>query len=191
MRLFAALDIPEDVRGALAALVAKLRTVSCPARWARIEGLHVTLKFIGEVSPDKAHHIKTALRTVQFSTPIVMHFDGLGFFPNSRRPRVLWAGVKARPELAALASGVESALVPLGIPRDDRAFSPHLTLARFDSPNKLGALHSAIDAITAAGRSEFGSTTAKEFHLYQSVLKPGGAEYTRLATFAFAGSKPE
>ena len=79
-------------------------------------------------------------------------------------------------------------LLPLGIAREERAFSPHLTLARFDTPRGLDALHAAIEK---AGRLEFGATTAKEFHLYQSVLKPGGAEYTRLATFSFAGRKSE
>ena len=76
-------------------------------------------------------------------------------------------------------------MAPLGIPREERAFSPHLTLARFDTPRGLDALHAAIEK---AGPLEFGATTAKEFHLYQSVLKPGGAEYTRLATFSFAGT---
>jgi 2'-5' RNA ligase len=191
MRLFAALDIPEDVRESLGALVAKLRGVCKDARWARIEGLHITLKFIGEVSPQKTKDIKTALGKVQFPAPIAIQFGGLGFFPNSRRPRVLWAGVKAGPALATLASSVEDELNLLGIAREDRPFSPHLTLARIDSPNKLGSLHSAIDSIVATASPEFGNMIAKEFHLYQSVLKPGGAEYTRLATFPFAGRKAE
>jgi 2'-5' RNA ligase len=194
MRLFAALDIPEDVRASLAALVAKLRSVCRDARWPRIEGFHVTLKFIGEVSPDKTGNIKSALRTVQFPAPITISFNGLGFFPNSRRPRVLWAGVSAGPELNALASRVDEALSPLDIAheREERPFSPHLTLARLDSPNKkLGGLHSAIAAIEADGPPYFGRTIARQFHLYQSVLKSGGAEYTRLATFGVTGSKPE
>lgn len=180
------MDIPEDVRAAIGALVANLRAACRNARWVRIEGAHLTLKFIGEVSPEEAEGIKTALATVPFPAPITIHFGGLGFFPNDRRPHVLWSGIEAGPELAALAAAVETALGPLGIPRDDRAFSPHLTLARFDSPEGLNDLHSAIEA---AGPLEFGSTTAKEFHLYQSVLKRSGAEYTRLATFAFAGNE--
>jgi 2'-5' RNA ligase len=117
-----------------------------------------------------------------------MSFRGLGFFPNARRPLVLWAGIEASSELAALASAVETAFDPIGIPRDERAFSPHLTLARFDTPRGLEALHAAVEK---SGLLEFGSTTSKEFHLYQSVLKPGGAEYTRLATFSIGGRKSE
>ncbi len=188
MRLFVALDIPDEVGSALATLAAKLRDAYPHARWARIEGLHVTLKFIGETSPEKAPAIKVALGSLPSRSAFTMTFRGLGFFPNERRPRVLWAGVAAGPELAALAAGVETALATLGLPREERAFSPHLTLARFDSPGRLDALHAAIEK---AGPLEFGAATAQEFHLYQSVLKPGGAEYTRLATFPFAGSTSE
>jgi RNA 2',3'-cyclic 3'-phosphodiesterase len=188
MRLFVALDIPDDVRTALAVLAAKLRAVSPKARWARVEGLHVTLKFIGEASQEKAQAIKSALAPVPARNTFAMNFGSLGFFPNERRPRVLWAGVAAGPELAALAADVETALAALDLPREDRVFSPHLTLVRFDSPRGLDALRAAIEK---ADPLEFGAATAREFHLYQSVLKPGGAEYTRLATFPFAGSKSE
>jgi 2'-5' RNA ligase len=188
MRLFVALDIPDDVRSAIGALAAKLRPACRNARWVRIAGLHVTLKFLGETSPERAEAIKVELAAIPCRAPISMNFRGLGFFPNERRPRVLWAGIEAGSELAELAAAVEAALDPLGIARENRAFSPHLTLARFDTPRGLDDLHAAIEM---AGPLEFGGTTAKEFHLYQSVLKPGGAEYTRLATFSFAGRKPE
>src|ERR1700691_5832686 len=104
MRLFIAMDIPEDVRSSLAALAAKLRPACRNARWARIEGLHVTLKFIGETSAEKVEAIKKALAAIPHRAPIAMHFRGLGFFPNERRPRVLWAGIEAGSELAALAA---------------------------------------------------------------------------------------
>jgi RNA 2',3'-cyclic 3'-phosphodiesterase len=192
MRLFVALDIPEDVRSSLAALTAKLRPACRNARWVRIEGLHVTLKFIGETPTEKAEMIKTALASIPSRAPILINFRGLGFFPNERRPRVLWAGINADTELAELARAVEISLVPLGIPRDERTFSPHLTLARLETPRVLEALQ---DTVKNSGQIKFGVTTATEFHLYQSVLKPGGAEYTRLATFpfaaTFAGRRPE
>jgi len=185
MRLFVALDIPEDIRHALAATIRTLRAACPDARWARTDGLHVTLKFIGDISGEKLEAIKSALASVRAAAPSTLQFRGVGFFPDMRHPRVLWAGIEAGPELAALARDVENSLAPLGIARETRAFSPHLTLARFDRARGLAALH---DAIEAAGPLEFGATSAKEFHLYQSVLKRGGAEYTRLATFSFAGS---
>ncbi len=180
MRLFVALDIPEDVRAALGSLVNRLREQLRGARWVRIEGAHVTLKFIGEIPTNKMKNIKAALRSVTFPAPIKIIFSGLGFFPNERRPRVLWAGIEAGPALGALATAVDASLEPLGIAREQRPFSPHLTLARLDSSKNLSRLH---EGIAASGALEFGSGIAKEFHLYQSVLKRGGAEYTRLATF--------
>jgi RNA 2',3'-cyclic 3'-phosphodiesterase len=183
--LFVAMDIPDEVRDAIGALAAKLRTTCEDARWTRVEGLHITLRFIGEIPAEKVEMIKTALAGIPSRAPFTLNFRGLGFFPNERRPRVLWAGIEANSELRELAAAVETALEPLAIPREERQFSPHLTLARFDTPRGLDALHAAIEK---AGPFEFGSTIAKEFHLYQSVLKRGGAEYTRLASFPFAGT---
>jgi RNA 2',3'-cyclic 3'-phosphodiesterase len=183
MRLFVALDIPESVRTSLATLSAKLRDACLNARWPRIEGLHVTLKFIGETPAEKTEIIMAALAAVPVRAPFSINFRGLGFFPDARRPRVLWAGIESSPKLAQLAAAVDAALHPLGIPREERSFTPHLTLARFSTPRGLDSLQAAIQK---AGPVDFGCITAKEFHLYQSVLKPGGAEYTRLATFSFA-----
>jgi 2'-5' RNA ligase len=188
MRLFVAIEIPEDVRSALGDLMKSLRGTCRNARWVRIAGLHVTLKFIGETPPQRVAELKVALGRIPSSPPIVLNFRGLDFFPNARRPRVLWAGVEAGPDLGALASAVEKALSPAGIPQEERKFSPHLTLARFKESAGVDALQVAIEK---AGPQKFGGTTAKEFHLYQSVLKPGGAEYTRLATFSLSGSTSE
>jgi len=123
-----------------------------------------------------------------------MKFRNGGFFPDERRPRVFWAGIEAGPELGALAAAVETSLEPLGIAKEQRAFSPHLTLARFETRRGTGAgsafaLDALTKAISGAGPLEFGSGIANEFHLYQSVLKSGGAEYTRLATFRFTGDE--
>jgi RNA 2',3'-cyclic 3'-phosphodiesterase len=188
MRLFVAMDIPEGVRAAISAIVAKLRPTCPDARWVRIAGLHVTLKFIGETPDARVPGIRSALASIAPSSPIAIHFRGLGFFPNAKRPRVFWGGVQAGPDLAALATAVESALDSLGIAREDRAFAPHLTLARFDPPRSQDTLQSAIEKF---GPAEFGGVMANEFHLYQSVLKRGGAEYTRVATFPLRGSEKE
>ena len=190
MRLFVALDVPEDVRAAISGLVAKLRPTCQTARWVRIEGAHVTLKFIGEASSEKADEIKAALACVLFPASVPIHFTGVGFFPNDRRPRVLWAGIEAGPELSALAAAVDKAMSSIGIAPETRAFSPHLTLARFDPHGDRGILDALHSAIAKAVPFDFGDAIQKEFHLYLSVLKRGGAEYTRLATFYSEGSNP-
>jgi 2'-5' RNA ligase len=184
VRLFVALDIPDAVRNALAALSHDLRKLSSAGRWVRIEGAHITLKFIGETPDDRAERIRSVLHEARGPGPIELQFSGLGFFPTPRRPRVLWAGVAAGPELRTLAAAIETQLEPLGIPHETRDFSPHITLARFDSPKGLDALSGAVENL---GAPEFGRATSREFHLYQSVLKRGGAEYTRLASYPISG----
>jgi 2'-5' RNA ligase len=194
VRVFVALDIPEEVRAAIGTLVEKLRPTSRIARWVRIEGTHVTLKFIGEVLPEKIEPIKASLSQIQFAKFIDLKFRGVGFFPNERRPRVLWAGIEAGADLSALAAAVETSLGPLGVAKEQRIFSPHLTLARFDTARhkpSASAFDRLHEAISKAGPLEFGSSIASEFHLYQSILKRGGAEYTRLATFRFAGGESQ
>jgi 2'-5' RNA ligase len=188
MRLFVALSIPEETRSSLAALVSRLRPSCRTARWVRMEGVHITLKFIGETPAEKLQGIRASLASIPRRDPIALKFRGLAFFPDARRPRVLWAGIESGAGLAVLAEAVEASLAALGIAPEARKFSPHLTLARFSSPRGLDHLQAAIEK---AGALEFGGATAQEFHLYQSVLKPGGAEYTQLATYSFAGREAE
>jgi RNA 2',3'-cyclic 3'-phosphodiesterase len=183
VRVFVALDVPEPVRARLAELSARLKKVCPNARWVRLEGVHITLKFIGEVSPEKLEQTRHALGELPNFGPITVRFAGLGFFPSACRPRVFWAGVEADPKLAELASAIEVKLRPLGFAPEQRSFHPHLTLARFEPPQGTQALRQAVEAM---GAPEFGEETFWEFHLYQSVLKRSGAEYTRLVTYPFS-----
>ncbi len=185
MRIFVALDIPDEVRGKLSDLSARLKRACPQARWARVEGMHVTLKFIGEATPEQVERIKVELAHLRSAALVEMSFRGVGFFPNDHHPRVFWAGILATPNLAELAAEIEQRLEPLGIEREQRPFRPHLTLARFNSLEGLGCLR---EEVQNSGPLEFGATRTGELHLYQSRLKPGGAEYARLATFSFASS---
>lgn len=184
MRVFVALDLPEEVRRAVADFVRTLEPACPGARWARVSGIHITLKFIGEAPPEIVVRIKEALASIALAAPVELCFREVGFFPNARHPRVFWAGIEASPNLAELAAAVEGRLEKLGIPREQRPFKPHLTLARFKSEVGLARLH---DGVKRYPSLEFGAMRTGEFHLYQSHLKPGGAEYARLATFAFLG----
>jgi RNA 2',3'-cyclic 3'-phosphodiesterase len=188
MRLFVALEIPAAVRAHLAAQMKELRELSAQVadkrpRWVRPENLHVTLKFIGEVSPAKFEGIRDALAAIHSDAPVHLHFRGLGFFPNEQYPRVLWAGVIASENLPSLAANIDSALEAQGVAKEKRDFSPHLTLARFESPG----LHEKLRGMVKQNvEREFGSFEAREFHLIESKLKPAGAEYTSLASFPLA-----
>jgi RNA 2',3'-cyclic 3'-phosphodiesterase len=182
LRVFVAMDVPEEVLRNIAQLMKELVAVARGARWVRTEGMHVTLKFIGEASREMTERVKSSLADIHSASPIEVSFRGMGCFPNERRPRVLWAGIEASGNLAELAAEVETRLATLGIPREERTFRPHLTLARFNEPQSQLRLAEAMQRLSTR---EFGAMRTSELHLYQSKLKPGGAEYMRLATFNF------
>jgi RNA 2',3'-cyclic 3'-phosphodiesterase len=182
MRLFVALDFPDSVREALRELIARLKPEARGAKWVRPEGMHVTLKFLGETKAERVDEIRTTLGSVASPQPVEMRFRGLGFFPTERRPRVLWCGVEASPNLAPLAADVENSLAALGFAREKREFVPHLTLARFESPKGSESLARKASELTSY---DFGAARETEFHLFESILKPSGAEYRRVASFPF------
>src|SRR5580658_5066374 len=103
-------------------MIARLRDVARGARWVRPEGVHVTLKFIGETPPEQVSAIEGALRGARAAAPVEAKFRGAGFFPNERHPRVFWAGVEASPNLAELAGDVDRRLSALGIAAESREF---------------------------------------------------------------------
>lgn len=185
MRLFVALEIPSEVRESLAALLEALRAISKEPRWVRPGNLHVTLKFLGEVPETNLDAVRTALAQIRSEQLVKLEFHRLGFFPNEKHPRVFWAGIEASMNLMKLADDIEDAMERLGIPRERRPFSPHLTLARFERPGLPEKLRGAI---AENAQREFGALRTNEFHLIQSKLKPSGAEYTTLASFPFAAS---
>lgn len=183
MRLFVAIDVPEQVRRRIEAFAQEMRGRAPHARWVRVDGIHVTLKFIGEVPPERVNKIRSALAPVRASAPVEMTFHDIGFFPNDRRPRVFWVGIHASPVLPDLAAEIEYRLEPLGIASESRPFRPHLTLARFDHPSESIGLRKAL---AEGGARDFGEAVAREFHLYESRFESGGARYARLETFVFA-----
>jgi len=186
MRLFVALEIPSAVREKLAELVNSFRAVSPQTRWVRPENLHVTLKFIGEVPETKLAPFQRTLAQVRSAQPVTLDFRGLGFFPNDKHPRVLWAGIESSPNLKTLVEEIEKTTETLGVPPEKRPFSPHLSLARFEPPRLPEKLREAIQE--NAGR-EFGSLRAHQFRLIESKLKPSGAEYTTVESFPFAAAE--
>ena len=192
MRLFIALDIDEAIRTRINRFVEGVNGFATDARWVRPESLHVTLKFIGEPPESAVDPIKHALSDIHGSAQEI-HFRGYGFFPTAKSARVFWIGLEAGPQLAALASLIDDKMATLGIPKENRAYSPHLTLARgaggSGSPRrrKADAHNRAFqrlqEKLAALPTSEFGTMTARAFFLYQSQLSPKGSKYTKLAPF--------
>ena len=188
MRLFVALEVPAEVRERLATLVAELRRIDAAPKWVRAENLHVTLKFIGHVRAEALPAIEMALGGVRAASAIEVKFRGLGFFPHEKRPSVFWAGIEAGEALTRLAAEVDSACAAAGIPREEKRFKPHLTLARFKDAKLSANLRAAAEAHAT---DSFGELLAEEFHLMESKLKAPAAEYTRLQSYRFVARRTE
>lgn len=180
MRLFVALDIPGEIRAQMAEYVERVRQYAPEARWARVEGLHVTLKFLGEVSESKLPDVKAALGLVKAS-PFEVSFQNIGFFPNPRSGRVFWIAVQASDALPQLASAIDDQLQQQGFRGEQRPYNPHLTLARAGAP---GTLRGLAPLLEHEAPPQFGTMAARDFFLFQSQLGKGGSRYTKLERFS-------
>ena len=178
MRLFVGLDLPPDVVRNLEHLLDKLRPTA-RIQWSPPANLHITTKFIGEWPEERLPELHSALTAVPPRPAIPLHIRGVGFFPNPHSPRVFWCGIEA-PGLDALAADTDRATSALGIEREKRAFSPHLTLARIKERLDLQPLRTAITALPSL---DFGTFVANSFFLYRSKPGPKGSVYTKLAEF--------
>jgi RNA 2',3'-cyclic 3'-phosphodiesterase len=187
MRAFIAIELPESVRQMLRREQGRFREVCPDARWTRPEGIHLTLKFLGEISSQQEAQVKRALAQMERFEKFTVRVQGFGFFPDARRPRVFWAGLDAPTDLARLAAQVESVMAPLGFPPENRAFRPHLTLARF----KITRPQPKLQALVAVpGNPLLGTFEVSELFLWESQLLPGGAEYHKVARFPQDGPAP-
>src|SRR5438270_9265319 len=193
MRLFVGLDIDDPIRERIARFLEGVREFAPDARWVRPESLHITLKFIGEQKPERLDALKSALAGIH-SPPTEIAFRGYGFFPSPRSARVFWVGIEADPNLAKLAAAVEKNLVAAGLPAEQHAFSPHLTLARGKSaaPQRRpddranSNFRRLQEKLAAMPPPDFGTMTAREFFLYESKLSPSGSRYSKLERFALS-----
>jgi RNA 2',3'-cyclic 3'-phosphodiesterase len=181
MRLFTGIDLPDQVRERLERLLMHLRPCA-HLKWSPVYNLHVTLKFIGEWPEEKMPQLEAALRTVPPRESMVTDVKGLGWFPNPNHPRVFWAGVHGGDALPKLVKEIDSALTPLGLAPENRAFNPHLTLARIKEPAPLQGLRSAIAELESV---EFGPLEVNRFYLFRSEPGSAGSIYTKLSEYPF------
>jgi RNA 2',3'-cyclic 3'-phosphodiesterase len=192
MRIFIALDLDDSIRERIDRFMEGVRGFAPDARWVRHESLHITLKFIGEKPAETIDDIKRALAAVDVAR-FALSLKGYGFFPTTKSARVFWVGIESGPELVELAKSVDQMTSALGIAKEDRPFSPHLTLARAggnsgapgwrkgDTPNRNFQV--LLEKLSRLPAPEFGTMTAREFFLYQSQLMRGGSRYTKLERF--------
>ena len=180
LRLFIAVALPPDVRETLARVIGRLRDADLRGvRLVAPEGVHVTLKFLGNVDGALVPSLPEALDAAGSGVaPFELAPQGVGTFPDERAPRVLWAGIAGDTEaLAGLARRVDEACATLGFARERRQFAPHLTLARMRDTATSEDRVRAAQALAAAGSDVGGAFAVDALHLIKSTLTPSGARY--------------
>jgi RNA 2',3'-cyclic 3'-phosphodiesterase len=214
MRIFVALDLDPEIRKRIFTFMEQVRGYAGDVRWVSEESLHVTLKFIGEKPDSEVKRIQETLAAIR-AEEFQVAFGGMGFFPNPKAARVFWVGIEepqdpalrqnpakgwGNPGLVDLAKTIDGSLTQLGIAKEAREFSPHLTLARAKGGSgapgwrkgdkesrQFAKLQTYLEKLPAP---EFGTMTAREFFLYQSQLSSKGARYTKIARFELYARTP-
>jgi len=179
LRCFIAISLPYELKAKISGIQEKLKAAGADVSWTRPEGMHLTLKFFGEIEDKRIPKIEKALDAVVDGIPtFTLSVSGMGTFPDMRRPRVIWIGLKEDGgNLLRLQKGVEEELKKTGFPSEDRRFTPHITLGRIRSNKNTDKL---LRLIEEGKVEELGSFDVSEVHLIKSELKPAGAEYTEL-----------
>jgi 2'-5' RNA ligase len=183
IRAFIAIDLSAEIGQRLHEVIQnyKNQLKDIPIRWVPASNIHLTLKFLGDVSLSNLDILTDMIQTeVSSHHQFEISVGGSGAFPNLRQPRIIWIGVEAPPELTAIQNGIEATTSRLGYAREERAFSPHLTLGRV-SRNASTQDVKAITKVLETSRVGFlGATCVEKVFLYRSDLKPTGAEYTQI-----------
>jgi len=176
LRLFVALNFPAPVRQALWQTVAPVRERGLPVKWVRPDGIHLTLKFLGDAAEERAAEVQAAPgRAVRGARPLPLAFADFGVFPDFQRPRVVWAGVTADSGLEILQHRVEQEFAPLGFPTEARPFRPHVTLGRAGRearPRDFTGLEAALGALRFDA-----AVVVESVELMQSTLESAGTVY--------------
>jgi 2'-5' RNA ligase len=175
VRAFIAIELDAGIKDQLQTLIGQLKASRADVRWVNAGGMHLTLKFLGEIDDGQALRIKGILSEIaRRHPPFPLSLERTGAFPDETRPRVLWVGFAAAPELLALQEEIDRSLEAEGFEREKRGFTPHLTLGRVKGPDRVP------QAMAALGRhreASFGAMTVKKVALFESLLRPEGAEY--------------
>jgi len=188
MRLFVAINFPDQVKQVLGSLIKELRRFPAGARWVEERNLHLTVQFLGNAPEGQVPDIVASLeRSAAGVPPFKLELGGVGVFPSIERPRVFWAGVTGETAvLSRLHHRVREEEAGLGFVPEKRRFSPHLTLARLRSPQGFAEVMERAEGL-ARQHGKFGSTAINSVELMLSELGPGGAKYSILARIPLSG----
>jgi RNA 2',3'-cyclic 3'-phosphodiesterase len=187
-RSFIAMELPPSIQQAIAKETARLREVLTEKwiRWIPVEHMHLTLKFLGDVPGSHMGFLKQSLTQIADSSQAFdLQISGLGSFPNSKLPRLLWVGVHAQAALQTIQQNIENAMNRLGYKKEERPFSPHLTLARVRQNIPPADSLKIRDALQTIQLGKIGTARVNSVHLFKSDLTPAGSEYTKLFSANF------
>jgi len=185
LRSFIAVEIPGEIQRAIQRSTASLQnTLPKPmVRWVATQNLHLTLKFMGDVTPEGLDHLAEALAAgLVMQRSFDMPVAGLGMFPTSQRPKIIWVGLEAPAALAGLQQNVDAIASRIGFRAEDRPYSPHLTLGRVGqsaSQTDLARIRTAIGAVSIG---KLGTVHVEALTIFKSDLRPGGPIYSPLYT---------
>ncbi|HKY55342.1 MAG TPA: RNA 2',3'-cyclic phosphodiesterase [Anaerolineales bacterium] len=182
LRAFIALEIPAKVQKDIYHATSRLRSgIGSLVRWVPAENMHLTLKFLGDISPANVEFLTQLIRAEADSHHCFeIHLTGLASFPSPKRPRVIYIGIHAPAELEALQHAVESGARRLGYESEERSFSPHLTVGRVKQNISASDQQKIRRALEKTKIDSLGTARVDSVHLYKSDLKPTGSEYTKL-----------
>jgi RNA 2',3'-cyclic 3'-phosphodiesterase len=188
LRCFIAIDFYQDTLNRVRGLQEQLFEEGFhEIRWMRAENLHITLKFLGDTDREKIAELRDKMFQVsRTSKPFILDFKGMGVFPGWENPRIFWLGFERSAELQTLGAKIETVCKELGFAPEKRSFSPHLTIGRFiqsSSSPRMALLKDKCEQL----KIQFPKEIVTSIHLYQSILKPSGAEYSRLFTSQLIG----
>lgn len=184
MRAFVAIPIDDPLRVRIGETQRALQRADADVKWVAHENLHLTLKFLGEIDEARAATLRERLRAEASRFPALeLDLGGVGRFPPGGPPRIVWIGVRGdAPKLVGLAGAVERAALEVGVPKEDRPFSAHLTIGRVKSPRNQKSL---LNALEARHDDVIGRQRADSFVLFRSTLMPTGPIYDEIEGFRF------
>jgi 2'-5' RNA ligase len=186
MRCFIAIDMPENIKDAIAGVIEKCGLNAKGIKWVPVRNVHLTLKFLGDVKEDIIPEIEKGLALICMSRNVFnINICGAGAFPNFKYPNVLWIGINESEELKGLYEDIEESMFESGFEKEDRKFSPHLTIGRVRDRKGIEPL---MKELYTFKDTFFGSIEVNEVLLMRSVLKSTGAEYSVTARFKLSSA---
>ncbi len=182
MRTFVAIELDQTIKDTLSSLIQKLDTGDRSIKWVKSQGMHLTLKFLGEISENRIPEIQSVLdRLAKDYARFQLSLKGTGTFPPAARiPRVVWVGVEKNEILQNIQARVENELHKIRFPKEKRKYHPHLTLGRVKGSQNL---QTVMETLSQHKEEEFGKMTVNKLTLFKSTLKPTGAEYAIISEF--------